>query len=162
MAEDPTDKNPSPFMKALDEVFLVLYTIEMMVKILGLGLILDPNSYLRDTWNVLDFIIVISGYVPLVQGALNERDSSGYKLEVGAGYANHNGVDLSGMRVFRVLRPLKTIQNIRGLKVLMTALVGAVSMLVDTAVILMFFFILYAIMGTQLLTGELKKRCVDI
>lgn len=133
----------------------------MSIKIIGLGLIFSEGSYLREPWNVLDFIIVASGYVPLVMDSLVPPNSTGFKIEVGAPRASSQGVDLSGMRVFRVLRPLKTIQNIRGLKVLMTALLGAVSLLADTVVILIFFFVLYAIMGTQLLTGELKKRCVS-
>ena len=42
----------------IDWVFLYLYTIEMMLKISGLGLILDEKSYIRDPWNILDFVIV--------------------------------------------------------------------------------------------------------
>ena len=44
----------------IDWVFLYLYTIEMMLKISGLGLILDEKSYIRDPWNILDFVIVFT------------------------------------------------------------------------------------------------------
>jgi len=30
----------------------------MILKILGLGFINGPNAYIKDAWNVLDFIIV--------------------------------------------------------------------------------------------------------
>ena len=44
----------------IDWVFLYLYTIEMMLKISGLGLILNEKSYIRDPWNILYFVIVFT------------------------------------------------------------------------------------------------------
>ena len=109
MAEDPSEKNPAEFFVVVDRVFLYLYTVEMVIKIMGLGLIFSEGSYLREPWNVLDFIIVASGYVPLVLDGLQASDSSGYKVEAGVRSGRAQGLDLTGMRVFRVLRPLKTI-----------------------------------------------------
>ena len=77
----------------------------MFLKIFGYGFIMAPNSYLRDSWNILDFVIVISGYLTL----LTENDDS----------TAEKSLDLTGLRVFRVMRPLKTISSIKGLKVLM-------------------------------------------
>jgi hypothetical protein len=54
------------------------------------------------------------------------------------------------------LRPLKAVSSVKGLKVLMQALMSAIPLLKDTIVILIFFFIIFAIGGTQLLTGMLK------
>lgn len=42
-------------------VFLVIFTIEAVLKIIALGFLFQPGSYLRDGWNVLDFIVVITG-----------------------------------------------------------------------------------------------------
>ena len=44
----------------METVFLILYTIEMGLKILALGIYFSPNAYLRDYWNILDFVIIIS------------------------------------------------------------------------------------------------------
>ena len=68
----------------------------------------------------------------------------------------------SGLRVFRVLRPLKTISSIKGLRVLITALFSALPLLRDTLMILLFFFIIFAIAGLQMFGGLLKQRCVAI
>ena len=38
----------------------------MALKIIGLGFIIPKNSYIRDGWNILDFIIVISSYIPII------------------------------------------------------------------------------------------------
>ena len=60
MLNNPIDPNPDPFFAKCETIFLVLYTGEMVLKILGLGFALGEGSYLRDWWNVMDFVIVIS------------------------------------------------------------------------------------------------------
>ena len=73
-----------------------------------------------------------------------------------------SGIDLAGLRVFRVMRPLKTVSSVKGLKVLMQALMSAIPLLKDTVIILGFFFLIMSIAGCQLLTGNLKHRCISI
>jgi len=62
--DDPTSKTSNPTLDAIDLNFLILYTIEMSLKIFGLGFILNKDAYLRDMWNVMDFVIVITSYLP--------------------------------------------------------------------------------------------------
>ncbi len=50
----------------LDYGFLGFYTVEMILKIIGLGFVFNKGSYLRDPWNLLDFIIVTSSYLPYI------------------------------------------------------------------------------------------------
>jgi hypothetical protein len=63
--DDPLrDPSETPFyMQMADDIFQYLYTIEMFVKILSLGFVLNKGSYLRDAWNILDFVIIGSGYL---------------------------------------------------------------------------------------------------
>lgn len=138
MLEDPSSNETSQRSLILDHIFLALYTIEMLFKILGLGFIIPKGSYLRDSWNILDFVIIVSAYLPLV---------------IASGSMN-----LKVMRVFRVLRPLRTISGIEGLRILVSALLSAIPLLRDTILVLTFFFIIYAITGLQLWSGILKKR----
>jgi hypothetical protein len=60
------------------------------------------------------------------------------------------------------LRPLKAITSIKGLQTLVAAVVKSLPLLQDTIIVLMAFFVVFAIAGTQLLMGELKNRCVRI
>jgi len=62
--DDPTTDKKNSTDDFLDWIFLILYTAEMTLKILGFGFILNKNAYLRDYWNVLDFIIVFSAWLP--------------------------------------------------------------------------------------------------
>ena len=72
----------------------MIYTLEMMIKVTGHGCCLVKNAYLREGWNVLDFIILVSGYVALIlllQG---------------------KSIKITALRILRILRPLKTISGI--------------------------------------------------
>jgi voltage-dependent calcium channel L type alpha-1S len=43
--------------------FLIIFTIEAILKILAYGFVLDRNTYIRDPWNILDFIVVFFGWL---------------------------------------------------------------------------------------------------
>ena len=56
-------------------------------------------------------------------------------------------MSVSSLRVLRVLRPLRTVSSIKGLKVLMQALFSAMPLLVDTLLVLLFYFLIGGIAG---------------
>jgi flagellar motor component MotA len=114
-------------MNVADDIFQYLYTIEMVVKIVSLGFIMNKGSYLRDAWNILDFVIIASGYLGM--------------------FLQGSGVNLSVLRSFRVIRPLRTISSIQGLRVIVASLMNAVPLLRDSLLVLMFFFLIFAIAG---------------
>lgn len=122
--------------------FTAFYTLEMVLKILGLGFVLNRGSYIRDPWNVLDFIIVVSSYLPLF---------------VGSG----SSINVSGLRSLRVLRPLKTVTAIRKLRALIITIFAAIPYLIEIAVVLIFVFLIFAIVGLQLYLGGLRSKCYD-
>jgi hypothetical protein len=93
-----------------------------------MGFVLNKNSYLRDGWNILDGTIVITTLIPLVVGG-------------------KSSVKLSGLRSLRVLRPLRTISSVRALKVILITLFGAIPYLINTIIILFFFYLVFAIAG---------------
>lgn len=63
--EDPLAVSTTPLQNAMENVFLALYSTEMAIKILALGFVFNKGAYLRDPWNILDFIIVGSAYLTL-------------------------------------------------------------------------------------------------
>lgn len=50
----------------IEYAFLAVFTLEMMIKIVAYGFVLDQGSYLRVPWNVLDFTIVVLGWVSTI------------------------------------------------------------------------------------------------
>jgi len=47
----------------IEYVFLVIFTLESIIKIIAYGFVLHPYAYLRSGWNFLDFTIVVVGSV---------------------------------------------------------------------------------------------------
>lgn len=117
----------------------------MFLKIFALGFMFGRGAYLKDYWNILDFVIVVTAYIPIFLGG-----------------GGSGGPNLQGLRTLRVLRPLRTISSIRALKVLLLTLFSAFRLLLDTLIILMFFFLIFAIAGLALFSGLLKKRCFEV
>ena len=154
--EDPTAEEVSTLDSVFENVFQGLYTVEMLFKIIGLGFVIGPKAYLKDPWNVLDFVIVMSAYFTILESiAPQEEQVKTYGEEEEA------GLSLSSLRAFRVLRPLRAITSIPGLKILVSSVLTALPLLVDTITVLIFFFLIFAIGGVNLFSGMLKNRCVN-
>ena len=134
-------KDDLPWQVTVDNVLLGLYSAEMVLKILGMGFIMNRNAYLRDYWNILDFIIVVTAYIPLV--------------------FNSGSVDLKALRSLRVLRPLRTISSVKSLRTVVTTILTAIPLLINALFILFFVLFIFSIAGLQLFAGLLKKRCFD-
>ena len=115
----------------------------MVLKILGMGFIFNKGAYLRDSFNILDFFIVMSAYFSML-------DSEGSSV----------GISFKSLRAFRVLKPLRAVNNIPGLKLIMSAIMSALPMLKDTIIVLLFFFLIFAIGGINLFSGMLRYRCI--
>jgi len=62
---DYTDKDMNgPLNKKLDlcnKIFTIIFIVEAVLKIMAMGFILHPYAYMRDYWNAIDIIIVITG-----------------------------------------------------------------------------------------------------
>ena len=143
-------ENPEQTLQGIQEdwermveyVFQALYTTEMILKILGLGFIIGEGTYLQDHWNILDFIVVVSAWIPIVVGG--------------------GGFNLNALRSFRVLRPLRTISSIKNLRALIQTIFNAVPYLLEVIYIMIFVFLIFGIAGLQLFFGILKRRCFEL
>lgn len=45
--------------------FVLIFCVEALLKIMAYGFLLHPGSYLRNVWNILDFVVVVIGWVPV-------------------------------------------------------------------------------------------------
>ena len=86
--EDPNDPDPPPCENAIlvqcEVIFNILFTIEMLIKMVGIGVYGKPSSYLADPWNKMDFFVVCVGWLPTLIEAVNPpqegEESSGPNL----------------------------------------------------------------------------------
>lgn len=66
-AEDPVDENSfrNVILDKFDYAFTSVFAVEMLLKIVDLGVILHPGSYLREVWNIMDAVVVICALVSM-------------------------------------------------------------------------------------------------
>lgn len=117
--------------------FLFAFTVEMVLKILALGLFSAKGSYLRDAWNILDSIVVTMGWISLSPEVAN----------------------VSAMRTVRVLRPLRTITGVEGMRMLVATLLSSMPMLLDVLILCAFLFLIFGTIGVQTFAGYLRYHC---
>uniref|UniRef100_A0A8C7SLB7 Sodium channel protein n=1 Tax=Oncorhynchus mykiss TaxID=8022 RepID=A0A8C7SLB7_ONCMY len=118
--------------------FTGIYTFESLIKILARGFCVGPFTFLRDPWNWLDFSVIVMAYVTEF-------------VDLG---------NVSALRTFRVLRALKTISVIPGLKTIVGALIQSVKKLADVMILTVFCLSVFALIGLQLFMGNLRQKCV--
>ncbi|OCT63542.1 hypothetical protein XELAEV_18044638mg [Xenopus laevis] len=130
--------NPPDWAKNVEYTFTGIYTLESLIKILARGFCLEKFTFLRDPWNWLDFSVILLAYV--------------------TEFVNLGNV--SALRTFRVLRALKTISVIPGLKTIVGALIQSVKKLSDVMILTVFCLSVFALIGLQLFMGHLRNKCL--
>ncbi|XP_010561425.1 PREDICTED: sodium channel protein type 5 subunit alpha-like [Haliaeetus leucocephalus] len=140
MARTESSKtSPSPsWIKYVEFTFTGIYTFESLIKILARGFCLNEFTLLRDPWNWLDFSVIVMAYV----GAFSNLGS------------------VSVLRTFRVLRALKTISLVPGLKIIVGALIQSVKKLANVMILTVFCLSVFALIGLQLFKGNLRQKCI--
>nr|AAK55437.2 Nav1.4b [Sternopygus macrurus] len=133
-----TMSNPPQWSKTAEYVFTGIYTFEALVKIFSRGFCVGDFTFLRDPWNWLDFMVISMAYTTEF-------------VDLG---------NVSALRTFRVLRALKTITVIPGLKTIVGALIQSVKKLGDVMILTVFCLSVFALIGLQLFMGILRHKCV--
>ncbi|XP_066855823.1 sodium channel protein type 1 subunit alpha isoform X3 [Anser cygnoides] len=134
-----TMSNPPDWTKNVEYTFTGIYTFESLIKIIARGFCLEDFTFLRDPWNWLDFTVITFAYVTEF-------------VDLG---------NVSALRTFRVLRALKTISVIPGLKTIVGALIQSVKKLSDVMILTVFCLSVFALIGLQLFMGNLRNKCLQ-
>ncbi|KAL7060820.1 hypothetical protein AAHC03_010160 [Spirometra sp. Aus1] len=119
--------------------FLIIFTMESLLKIVAYGFVLHPDAYLRNFWNVLDFSIVVIG--------------------LGSKCLENTKLDVKSLRAFRVLRPLRLVSGLPSLQVVLNSIFTAMVPLFHIGLLVIFVITVYAIIGLELFQSKLHATC---
>ena len=133
-----SDIAPCSVAQTVDFIFLVIFTIEMVIKMLAMGLWMHKGAYLRSAWNWLDFVVVCVGYLDMFTA-----DMPG----------------ITTIRLVKTFRPLRTMNRIRGLRVLVQCILEAFPQMMHVAVFLIFTLVLFGLFGHAFFKGKLRHAC---
>ena len=120
-----------------ENIFTIIFTIEALFKILAMGFFIGKGTYLRNLWNWLDFIVVVTSLLQFLPSMRN----------------------ISGLRVFRLFRPLRNLTTVPSMRTLVGTLLQSMSQLSGILSLAIFFFLIFAILGVSLWTGKIHQRC---
>ncbi|XP_056643338.1 voltage-dependent calcium channel type A subunit alpha-1 isoform X6 [Diorhabda sublineata] len=141
--EDPVDENAfrNVILDKFDYAFTSVFAVEMLLKVIDLGIILHPGSYLREVWNIMDAVVVICALV-----------SMGFDFAKRPEAANLSTI--KSLRVLRVLRPLKTIKRVPKLKAVFDCLVNSLKNVINILIVYILFQFIFAVIAVQLFNGK--------
>uniref|UniRef100_A0A3P8QXG4 Voltage-dependent calcium channel type A subunit alpha-1 n=1 Tax=Astatotilapia calliptera TaxID=8154 RepID=A0A3P8QXG4_ASTCA len=129
------DKTPmSKRLEKTEPYFIGMFCFEAGIKIIALGFVFHKGSYLRNGWNVMDFIVVLSGVLV--------------------------SLDLRTLRAVRVLRPLKLVSGIPSLQIVLKSIMKAMVPLLQIGLLLFFAILMFAIIGLEFYSGKLHYSCI--
>ncbi|XP_035282342.1 voltage-dependent L-type calcium channel subunit alpha-1C isoform X11 [Anguilla anguilla] len=140
-------------LERVEYLFLIIFTVEAFLKVIAYGLLFHPNAYLRNGWNLLDFIIVVVG---LFSAILEQATKGDGATPIGGKAA---GFDVKALRAFRVLRPLRLVSGVPSLQVVLNSIIKAMVPLLHIALLVLFVIIIYAIIGLELFMGKMHRTC---
>ena len=123
-------------MSGIGMFFTVVFTLEMFVKMMVMGVVLGPNAYLRDTWNMLDFFTVSCSLAALAEP------------------------NAMALRALRALRPMRLFSRQASMKLVVESLGKAMLSSGNACAVGAFLFTIFTVSGVQLFSGTLFK-CTD-
>ena len=118
-------------------IFTAIFTIECIFKVVAYGFAKGKRAYIRDGWNVLDFVILAISLLGFVPGIPN----------------------LSMLRSFRVLRPLRSVSKLPNVRKIASAFIDSIGDLANVGVLLLFIIVFFALFGVTFWRGLFHKRC---
>ena len=125
------------FLVVSEYLFQTAFTLELLSKVAAIGLVHHDHAYLRSTWNIIDFIVVLAGFSSFIPGMGN----------------------FTILRLVRVIRPLRTISRVPGMRTIMNSIIMSLPTLLEVFLLLSFLMIIFAITGVGMFAGKWHQRC---
>ena len=115
-----------------------------------MGFVKGKNTYLKDYFNVLDFVVV---NISLLNFILNKLNKNNTKIK--------GPTFLKAMRALRALRPLKLVSKNEGMKNVVNSLLSSIPKLFNVFLVSLLFYFVFGIIGLEMLMDRFTGYCSD-
>ena len=122
------------FNRTAEYVFLGLFTLELLLKLYGLGM----RTYFRSSFNKFDFIVITGSLFEVIYGWFNPDVSFGFSV----------------LRALKLLRIFKITSAWSSLRNLVVSLMSSLKSIVSLIFLLFLFLIVFALLGMQAFGGR--------
>ena len=121
----------------VDKILLCIFWLEFFIRTVANGFVFTQDSYISDHWNKLDFAVILMGTL---------------------GYVFSDLEDIASLfRLGRLLRPLRLLNKIEGMKVILAAIIQSIPSLFGVCVLGFVFYTMFAILAVTLFGGKLFR-----
>lgn len=117
-----------------DYVLTSFFIGEGLLKVISQGFFFNESAYLKNGWNIIDFLVVIISVVSITV------TGNKYKF-------------VKIFRLLRILRPLRVVSKNKGLRIGIQALIVAIPRLFNVTIISLLFFMVCGIIGVNYFKG---------
>ena len=136
-------------LETINTAFSFIFMFEAIMKIIAYGFLLNgEDSYLKTSWNVLDFFIVVLSIVELV---------ATFKTYFGGDSSSTNTSIFKVVRMVKVLKPLRSINKFPGLKIVIESLLRSIPGISNVLIICLIFFFIFGIICVSQFKGALHE-----
>ena len=136
----PVDSAEAHFLYWSDVTFTVIFGWEVIAKMVAF----TATQYIKQLTHQLDVVIVATSLI-----LMGLEEVMGDELKV-----------VRGLRVLRVVKPLRALTRSKGMLLILRSLALSLAAMGNVSLILVMFFVIFAILGVQLFMGQFK-RCND-
>lgn len=128
---------PPPRGHVIEYVFISIFILEAVIKILSMGFCVGRFTYLRDSWNQLDVVIIVTALLTELP-------------------------DLHGLLFLKSIRVLKILGLFNVTRKTIRAFGRSVKRLTDVVLFALVVLSIFSVIGSQLFMGSLRNRCVKL
>ena len=142
-ADSPTqDPDTAARLMHINNVLAIVFAVEISIRIMVQGFVMHRNSYLRNVWNVIDFIVVAAGITGfMLTYAPTTRQPSQLS-------------SIRALRALRTLRPLRVAHRAPGLRLVTNAFFKAFPAIGNFLMVILFVYLIFGVIGMQLFQGK--------
>ena len=126
----------------LDIFFTVSFAVEAALKIVSMGFVVDSKTYLRDSWNQLDFFIVVASLI--------DQTASQVNIPM-----------IKVLRLLRTFRPLRFVTHNINMRIVVSALFQSLGAIINTLVVVLVIWLMFSIVGVNFFAGKFQYCTVD-
>lgn len=132
------------FVEISGKVCSIIFLVEFVLKVLAMGFVKHKNSYLRDYWNAIDFVIVMISILELTSSQEDGKEGGG---------------NFTLIRMLRLFKPLRSLNALGSLKFMIATLLRSLHGLLNVLIFLSFFLSIFAVLGVNLFRGNQYRAC---
>jgi hypothetical protein len=135
-------------MNSLNLFISMLFIVEIIIRVTASGFIIGKYSYLKDGYNIFDFLVVSTICFTFVMDLIYDEEENNASLTELRDFA-------TAIKALKALRPLRLAKS-PALRDTGASLIASIPALFNSALINIFFIYIFGIIGVQTFCGKIS------